>query len=260
MNPLSAALLLLSTSLALSACSAPVGPQTQPIEQFSAHTQKLIRVHQQPGRTLDVIDVGQGKVKTPAAFAVNFQFQEESGFHTQASTSGGEGKTGTDISDFRVYLFECQSASLPAPGSPGSPVDLDADPNCSRVHDALISKAAGFSGSQSFIFDNVPESSSAGQRFYVGVVALEAALNITSETGYVFNGSPNSNGALALSSSGGNGSGGVHVATGYDVSAESTALGVNVTLLSDKGANLDSNVTVANGNTSYSGSIGVSSP
>lgn len=236
--------------LAVSACQASLSSQptgSQPVIQT------------QPSHSTESIDIARGQFTSPAAFGVSVQFLEP-GFQTQASSSGGLAKSAADLTDFNLYLLECVTASVPTAGSAGSPVDLEADPNCAVVYQNKRAKAGGFAGSQSFLFENLPVNSAANKSYFVAIAGEQSSLNISKPTGYIIGGATPSNGPVALSATGGNGSGGVHVDSNYSIASQTGSLGVALNLLSEHGAKIDSTVTVTGGTTGYSGSISVSTP
>ncbi len=205
------------------------------------------------------IDVSQGQFKTPAAFGFSLKFSEPE-FQTLASSSGGVAKTGSDLSDFNLYLLECVTSGVPAAGTATVPVDLEAAPNCGVVYQVKKLKAGGFAGSQSFVFENIPPNSAANKNYFVAVAAEQTGANISQPTGYIIGGATPSNGPIALSNSGGNGSGSVHVDANYSLAGQTSSLGIALVLRAEKGAKVDSTVNVTDGTASYSGSISVSTP
>lgn len=262
---------LFTASSALALILAACGPQTtlvQPdphINGVSAQAQKWVQEFEQQGQgNVQILDVGKGKKQTSAAIAINFTYANSADFSTKTSQNGWEGKTFTDLNRFHVYLLECDSNALPT-ADPLTPPDLSIS-GCDWKFDGHVDKVGGFSGNQVFIFDNVDVSSppfvSEDFRYYVAIAAEENTTfnNITGPISGFTIGSPapSSNGPVALSNSGGNGSGGVKIEAGYVVkSGEESSLGVNISLQSDQGAFIDSNVVVAPGSTTYTGSVGV---
>jgi len=250
-------LLSVSAALALfaSACATQPATQEQPSAPgMSARASEIIRDLKIQGQTdIQVLDVGRGK-KTNAAFAVTFK-TTEADFSTKASVDGAIAKVLADVSDYELFLFDCSSA--PSPGAAGAETDLNAGTPCSQSFNAGVTSAN--TGSQTFIFDNVGQSTG---RFFVGVSAMEnipPMTNITEFTGYVTTGTHPAPGPIALSNGGGDSDGGVGVDASFAVS-NTAQVTISLGLLDALGATLDSQVTVADGNASLSGTPGVSSP
>lgn len=251
-------LLSLSAALALfaSACATqPAATQIQPSTPgMSVRASELIQELNIKGQSdIQILDVGQGK-KTNAAFAVTFK-TTGADFNTKNSVDGAIAKVLTDVSDYELFLFDCNSP--PTPGAAGSETDLDSGTPCSQAFNAGVTTAG--TSSQTFIFDNVGQSTG---RFFVGVSAMENVpplTNITEFTGYLTTGTHPAPGPIALSDGGGDGDGGVGVDASFAVS-NTAQVTISLGLLDALGATLDSQVTVSDGNASLSGSPGVSTP
>jgi len=248
-------LLSVSAALALfaSACSSQPVTQVQPnTPGMSARASELIQELKIQGQTdVQVLDVGQGK-KTNAAFAVTFK-TAETDFSTKISADGAIAKVLSDVSDYQLFLFDCTSTPLLV----GPELDLNQG-TCSQSFHAGVTSAN--TGSQTFIFDNVGQST--GQ-FFVGVSAMEnipPMTNITEFTGYLTTGTHPAPGPIALSDGGGDANGGgVAVDASFAVS-NTDPLTIALSLLDAVGATIDSSVTVTDGAATLSGDPGVSSP
>jgi hypothetical protein len=236
-HPLSLAVLPWIAVSSLLACAAPIQPSpTQlsgqsnfgslPITNKSV-SQIVNELHAKKEQ-VTVLDVGRG-AQTTASVVMKINLTNgRSRLTTQASTGGESNKVSTDITAFEVYLIDnatAPSGVLSAAFSPFTiPVNLTAM-------------------AQTVVFTNVRASTG---RFYVAVKALEGAANITN----LASTSTISGEHVYVSSTGGNGTGGVAVgaAPSYAIT-EVDQLGISLFLLDALGATIDSNTTVTNGST-----------
>lgn len=224
----------LVSTLALSACNSPAAQDTVQNNTVSP-----------PAQSLSVIDLKQGK----GSMRITLKAQGAENFGIKANTDGQTAKTGSQVSNLEIFLFDIDSGSRPTPGTVASPFDLDTA-GITNVNSSIIS----FTGStQTVLLQNIPANINTGGRFFIGVRALESTENITApNTGFSYG--TGTNLQLALSDSGGDTAapGGVSVDATYLVS-NTAPLGVSVPLKNAVGATLDAQVSVSDGNTSLPG-------
>ncbi|MBT9545377.1 MAG: hypothetical protein IV090_08310 [Candidatus Sericytochromatia bacterium] len=241
------AALVLSTGL-LMACNgqptpvatAPVStPQTAAINSSPEAQQLVNQLKAQGNQNVSVIDVGQGK-KTPAVLSMTVNFKNAEAFKTQASVSGVP--SGATLNQLRVFLLESNGA--PAPGNITALVK--------NAGGSLITRAG--LGPHTFVFANVP-ANAATMKYYVGVSPLLNVPTGPPTAPYTLNllATPNTHnhgalGLVALSTTGGEGAGEVHVDANYQVS-NPAVLGIAMTLRNETGASIDSQATITNGST-----------
>ncbi len=240
------AALLLTTSL-LMACNsqpsplatAPVSPQQTAVNSSPEADKLVSQLKAQGNQNISVIDVGQGK-KTPAVLSMTVNFTNAEAFKTQASVSGVP--SGATLNQLRVFLLE--STGAPAAGNITALVK--------NAGGTLITRAG--LGPHTFVFANVP-ANAATMKYYVGVSPLLNVPTGPPTAPYTLNllATPNTHnhgvlGLVAISSTGGEGAGEVHVDANYQVS-NLAALGIALTLRNETGASIDSQATITNGTT-----------
>ncbi|MGE3725520.1 MAG: hypothetical protein AB7I41_08220 [Candidatus Sericytochromatia bacterium] len=244
------AALLLATGLLMACNSQPSPVATAPVNtaataiNSSPEADKLVsQLKAQGSQNVSVIDVGQGK-KTPAVLSLTVNFKEAGDFKTQISSSGVP--SGATLNQLRVFLLESNGA--PAPG--------DITALVKNAGGSLISRSG--LGPHTFVFANVP-ANAATMKYYIGVSALLDVPSGPPTAPYKINliATPNTHnhgalGLVAISGSGGEGAGQVHVDANYQVS-NTAALGISMTLRNEAGAQIDSSATVTNGTTGIPG-------
>lgn len=240
------AALLLTTGL-LMACNgqsspvatAPVSAQKTAVNSSSEADKLVGQLKAQGNQNISVIDVGQGK-KTPAVLSMTVNFKDAGDFKTQLSSSGVP--SGATLNQLRVFLLESNGA--PAPG--------DITALVKNAGGTLITRAG--LGPHTFVFANVP-ANAATMKYTVGVTPLLDVPTGPPTAPYKINllATPNTHnhgalGLVAISSTGGEGAGQVHVDANYQVS-NTAPLGISLTLRNEAGAQIDSSATVTNGTT-----------
>lgn len=198
------------------------------------------------------VDLGKGKVQTPASVVLKLQMPQSGAFSTKAS-SGGVAKSETDISDLQVFLYEMSSGSAPAAGTcPGAAVDVAGASGVTLKHVQLI--PVNLSGgpstfTQTVIFQNIPPNSVGGAKYFIGVRALEGSNNITTcldgfkqDAGTHDGISVSAGGPIGLAASGN------EVTSSFSVSP-TTPQSVSIRLLPVSGASLDATISVQPGST-----------
>ncbi|PIQ27689.1 hypothetical protein COW36_07275 [bacterium (Candidatus Blackallbacteria) CG17_big_fil_post_rev_8_21_14_2_50_48_46] len=225
--------------------------------ELSPLAQSAVNAAQAQGqKDITVLDVGHGQ-KTGAAFSVSLHFQEGKGsFSTQASSSGIPASTSAN--KVEVYLMEFDGAP---PSSGALPTTAPA-----LKHSQVFAKNL-VGGAQTFVFSNVPASGNATSKFYVAARLIydnptpAYLLNLVKPASTPITLALGANGPIVLSNGGGSGnSGGVFVDPRYQIAAADNAqLTMTMQLDDEKGASIDSKVTVTDGTTGI-GAIGVTSP
>lgn len=206
--------------------------------QLSPMAQDLVKRAQTKAENITVLDVGNGK-KSPAAFSVNLNFKEpEQTFKTQASSSGIPPSTVAN----KVEVFLLESNGTPPIGDIVSKI---------KFNSTLNKNLTG--GTQTFIFQNVIPNATASDKYFVAARVIYEntspayTLNLINPLSTSHYHGSTSN-PVVVSSSGGDGNGGVHVDPQYQISALETApLQMFITLSDAKGANIDSSINVTEG-------------
>jgi len=212
------------------ACAAPTPVMQASLSSFE--TVQKVAVTQQSMSTT-VIDVGQG-IKTPATFSVTIN-AESGGFTTQASSSGTTNSVIADVDEFHVYLIDKGTAPTGTETAAFGPFTV-----------------ATTGATQTITFSNVTESTN---DFYVAIAAIDGVANVTNLASSITADGER----VYVSTSGGNGTGGVAVgaAPTYTIT-DTTQLAVPLTLLDALGATIDSEVTVTDGSTAPASAVGAS--
>lgn len=213
---------LFTMTLSISACS------NQPtVNQPEVNKMQAAKANQ-----IYVADIGQGK--TGASFSTKINFKE--GFNVKANTNGAIAKISTDIAKVDAYLLELTAA--PATGS---------DPLASVVTGGSVMNIAKTGASFTILFKNVPVST-AGKKYFVGLVAKDSANNVISKNPATDWTGASANKGLAITNGGGDvtPAGSVSVSSTYVVSS-ATDLTVGLSLLDAVGAQIQSAATVTNG-------------
>lgn len=241
----------LLSSIFLAACSASTAPVAP------SQTARMIQDYTNQGHQVHVVDVSNGKQQTPAAMVLNLKFGGASdGFKTQAQ-SGGAAKDKANVSHLEVFLYEVTGGIPPTAGTCPTTVNLAGGPNVTLKHTQQITAAlAGATTpyTQTVVFNNLPANTVTGDKYFIGVRALESgSSNISHCSG--LNGGYHQNpgtfgtltvavgGPVALSTTG-------HTVTGTNyVLAPLTPQTITLNLLPANGAQLDANVTVNAGTT-----------
>lgn len=223
---------------------------------LSPAAQQLIQTArtQTKAENIAVLDVGQGQ-KTPAAFSVTLNFKQPEIFKTLDSSSGIPAST--IASHVELLLLE---NNAPPPSGDVSSLVVFPLSGYARVTKNL----SGSPPTQTIVFSNIPPNST-GKKYYVAARMIYEnsspfyVLNLVNPTSTPrWHG--NSTNPVVVSSSGGDGNGGVFVDSNYQIPPSDTApLQMAITLLDEKGATIDSRINVTEGSTGIP-PINVTSP
>lgn len=240
---LSTCLLMACNSQPSPVANAPVSPSQTTLNSSPEADKLASQLKAQGSQNVTIIDVGQGK-KSTATLSMTVNFQNAADFKTQISASGVP--SGATLNQLRVFLLE--SNGTPAPGDITSLVK--------NTGGSLINRTG--LGPHTFVFANVP-ANAASMKYYIAVSALLDVPTGPPTAPYKINlnATPNSHnhgslGLVAVSTTGGEGAGQVHVDANYQVST-TTAIGISMTLRNEAGAQIDSSATVTNGTTGIPG-------
>ncbi|MGE3725519.1 MAG: hypothetical protein AB7I41_08215 [Candidatus Sericytochromatia bacterium] len=235
----------LSLGMLLACTPAAVPPSALSLEglqfaQLSPVAQNLVKTAQNQHENITMLDVGHGQ-KTSAAFSVSLNFQEqEKLFKTLISTGGIPASTLAN--QIQVFLLE-------ASGGPPGAGDINA---LIKFQNTLPKALVG--GNQTFVFHNVAPNTSGTDKYYVGArVIYENAspayiLNLVkASTTTKFHGTATN--PVVVTNTGGDSSGGVFVDPQYQIpAAQNSQLQMSITLDDAKGADIDSRISVTDGN------------
>lgn len=237
----------LAAGLMLSSCAFP---NSAPVQPNTTQNNPLVAQAKSQGiENITVMDVSQNPNLTASqrqgkgSLLLTLNFGDNQGFTTQANKNGGVQKTSADLSDLEIFLFDVDSGTIPPSSDPA--VDLNTASGVTTVHSGVISFTG--TGSQAVLLTNIPANAVTGTgKYYVGVRGLETGANISSFSGYEH--TTGAGGPVFVSDTGGDGgtTGKVSVDASYAVS-DTTALGVNLELLDEIGASIDSTVNVSDG-------------
>ena len=209
--------------------------------QLSPVAQNLVKTAKNHNENITMLDVGQGKTTT-AAFSVSLNFKElEKQFKTQASTSGIPASTVAN--KIQVFLLE----------SNGAPGAGDITPKV-KYQNTLLKALVG--GNQTFVFHNVAPNTSGTDKYYVAArviyenVTPSYILNlIKPATTDKFHGGASN--LVVVTNTGGDTTGGVFVDPQYQIpAAQNPQLQMSITLDDAKGADIDSRISITEGNAS----------
>lgn len=231
----------------LLACAPTPPPSALSLEglqfaQLSPVAQNLVQTAQAKPENITVLDVGNGK-KSTAAFSVSLNFKAlEQTFKTQASTSGVPASTVAN----KVQIFLLESNGAPTAG--------DITPKIKFQNTLNKNLVGGPPGTQTFVFHNVAPNTTASDKYYVAArVIYENAspsyiLNLIKPgTTDKFHGAASN--LVVVSNTGGDSLGGVFVDPQYQIpAAQNPQLQMSITLDDAKGADIDSRISVTEGN------------
>lgn len=246
---------ILSTCL-LAACAAPAGLSPA----VPNASQDLVKAYTTKGNQVHIVDVSRNHEQTPASMVLNIGFAPSAGFKTQAA-SGGAAKDQTNVSHLEVFLYEMAGGVKPSAATcPAMTAVATGSPSVVLKYRTLVpvNLAGGPSNyTQTVVFNNLPPNTNTGDKYFIGVRALESgSANITTCTGSGYsqaNGtfdtiSVPTSGPVALAVSGNS----VSAAPNYTLSPLSPQ-SVTLQLLGAFGASIDANVTVTTGSTTLPG-------
>lgn len=177
-----------------------------------------------------IFDIGKGK--KGASFSTKIKFEEK--LRIKSNINGSVAKLISDIYKVDAYLLELDS--FPTTGS---------DPLSSIVNGGAILNIKRTGSSFSIMFKNVPINNS-GKKYFVGLVAKDLNGNIISKNPTPDWTGTSTNKGLAITNSGGDGSGFVTVNSSYQLSS-TLPLTASIALLDAVGAQIDSTATIVNG-------------